>query len=164
MKCFSYGSFSWFTIPSLSPKESKLQEWKINTFETMCCETNIILQTTELGFVLKRVTFTHAFNKNWTESFPLNVDKKSRSSKIEQNNRWLELKNLFWIATKSNFLSQAVKIIPQWSDDQVFFLYIGKLNISMNRLYGGNTCIRRGMGKGGLVVIPAAWGIKVGWW
>ena len=98
--------------------------------------------------------------KIWTESFSLNVDKKSRSSKIEQNNRWLEFKSLFLIATKSHFLSVALKIIPQSSDDQVFFLYIGKLNVSVG-LYGGNTCIRRGMGKGGLVVIPTAWGL--GW-
>ena len=70
------------------------------------------------------------------------------------------IEEFFLIATKSNFLSQAVKIIPQSSDDQVFFLYIGKLNISIIRLNGGNTCIRKGMGKGGLVVIPAAWGIR----
>ena len=140
MKCFSCGSLSWFTIPDLTPKERKLQEPLI----------------TELGFVLKRLTFTHAFNKNWTESFPLNVNKKSSSSKLVQNNRWLELKT----AVKSNFLSQAEKkTIPQGSDDQVFFLYIGNLNISIYRLYGGNTCILGGTGKGDLVVIPVAWGL-----
>ena len=162
MKCFPYGSYSWFTIPSFTPKESKLQEWKINTFEPLCCETNTSNNRIKVRFKESNF-YVCVQQKISTESFPLNVNKKSRSSKIEQNNRWLEFKSLFLIATKSHFLSVAIKIIPQSSDDQVFFLYIGKLNISMNRLYGGNTCIRRGMGKGGLVVIPTASGIRVGW-
>ena len=68
-------------------------------------------------------------------------------------------------AAKSNFLSQAEKkTIPQGSDDQVFFLYIGNLNVSIYRLYGGNTCILGGTGEGDLVVIPVAWGVRVDWW
>ena len=57
------------------------------------------------------------------------------------------IEDSFLTAAKSNFLSQAEKNIPQWNHDQVFFLYIGKLNVSINRLYGSNTCILGGWVK-----------------
>ena len=64
--------------PSLALLQKKISFKNDQKIPSSRCVAKLILLITELGFLLKRITFTHAFNKNWAEGFSLNVNKKSR--------------------------------------------------------------------------------------